>query len=410
MVHEKVRRLAPASRLSRRRPRYLGPVVGFALVALGAVASGHPHATPPPIEVQLSVEGTGLTVRVRLDEALARLLLASGQEEQRPTDEQLVHWLAKVVTITSDGEAVDLVAAAPKPLDAVPARGGFPAQPAAFLLTSSAVLASTPRSFGVAWLDFTSIDWEGEVQVPATLDADGNMVTALLTPIEPEVTWHAPAVPRKERPAPTPVVAPPPPERHVPVSGPLLLALGLLVAVMLRGPHGRRRWAWGVVVAAAAWPLWGTIHVTLPGVSRPLLAGPKQATEVFGRLHENVYAAFDAASEDEIYDRLAVSVDASLLDTLYRHVYEMFVMRDQGGAVSRLESLEVVERSVSLPEDPAVPSFEAVWSWHVVGRVTHWGHTHRRRNELKARFQVAFEKGTWKIRDMEVLEHRRVDL
>ena len=65
---------------------------------------------------------------------------------------------------------------------------------------------------------------------------------------------------------------------------------------------------------------------------------------------------------------------------------------------------------MSLPEDPAVPSFEAVWSWHVVGRVTHWGHTHRRRNELKARFQVAFEKGTWKIRDMEVLEHRRVDL
>ncbi|MEZ6006284.1 MAG: hypothetical protein R3F05_00755 [Planctomycetota bacterium] len=89
MVHEKVRRLAPASRLSRRRPRYLGPVVGFALVALGAVASGHPHATPPPIEVQLSVEGTGLTVRVRLDEALARLLLASGQEEQRPTTSSL---------------------------------------------------------------------------------------------------------------------------------------------------------------------------------------------------------------------------------------------------------------------------------------------------------------------------------
>ena len=51
----------------------------------------------------------------------------------------------------------------------------------------------------------------------------------------------------------------------------------------------------------------------------------------------NIYGAFDAASEDEIYDLLATSVDTALLDELYGEIYESLILRSEGGAVCRIE-------------------------------------------------------------------------
>ena len=90
-----------------------------------------------------------------------------------------------------------------------------------------------------------------------------------------------------------------------------------------------------------------------------------------------MYDAFSARSESEVYDILAVTVDAEILDELYAEVYESLILRDEGGAVSKVEGIDVLERDVALDADGA-PAFDVDWSWRVHGLVSHWGHLHRR--------------------------------
>jgi hypothetical protein len=143
-------------------------------------------------------------------------------------------------------------------------------------------------------------------------------------------------------------------------------------------------------------------------VARP---SPEEARAIFETLHRGIYDAFSAETEDEIYDRLAVSVDRSLLDDLYGEIYESLILREQGGAVCSIESVEVLDGEVHLPTDPdAPPGFQVDWTWQVNGVVSHWGHLHHRRNEYEALYTVGHDGTAWRITGVDVLEHRRIDL
>ena len=140
------------------------------------------------------------------------------------------------------------------------------------------------------------------------------------------------------------------------------------------------------------------------------LPTPDQAERLFETLHTNVYAAFDADTEDGIYDLLAESVDARLLDELYADVYESLVLREEGGAVCRVDGIEVQDAAVRLPEDKrGDPRFEVDCSWTVDGMVAHWGHIHRRTNRYRATYGVRHDGRSWKIDTVQVHEHERSD-
>ena len=47
--------------------------------------------------------------------------------------------------------------------------------------------------------------------------------------------------------------------------------------------------------------------------------------------------------------------------------------------------------------------------WQVEGVVYHWGHSHSRLNEYRARYTVASVSQGWRIVGVEPLEQRRVD-
>ena len=47
-------------------------------------------------------------------------------------------------------------------------------------------------------------------------------------------------------------------------------------------------------------------------------------------------------------------------------------------------------------------------SWTVSGSVNHFGHVHYRQNSYTAELHLQAVDGEWKIRDIEVLEERRV--
>ena len=109
--------------------------------------------------------------------------------------------------------------------------------------------------------------------------------------------------------------------------------------------------------------------------SRPLQAHTGQ--DVFEALHRNIYRAFDYDSESDVYDTLAKSVTGDLLDDVYAEVHLSLVMQNEGGAVCKIQRVDVLEKEVLPPDDPQAPYFRLRARWKVEGKVGHHGHTHQ---------------------------------
>jgi hypothetical protein len=164
--------------------------------------------------------------------------------------------------------------------------------------------------------------------------------------------------------------------------------------------------ALGVLVLAAA-----VIAVALyPGRSGPRLADEAEARQLFADLHRNIYRAFDHDDESGIYDALAGSVDGKLLDRIYTEVYEALVMRDQGGALSRVQQVDILESRLlgGLPEDPDDPRFRVRATWEVTSSLVHEGHEHVRVIEYEGIYTVALREAGWRIVEDRILSQRTV--
>lgn len=160
-----------------------------------------------------------------------------------------------------------------------------------------------------------------------------------------------------------------------------------------------------VIVAAMMWPFART-EIDSPFQSRtPMTA--TQATQVFERLHSGAYSALAFGSEQLIYDVLANSVDGELLETLYLQLRESLAIKEQGGAIARVQSVDYADGEV-LQNDgaPEWPGFQFRSRWDVSGTVEHWGHIHERQNQFCAVFSVEPREGLWKITDMKIEEQQ----
>ncbi|MHC4549443.1 MAG: hypothetical protein ACYTEZ_11775 [Planctomycetota bacterium] len=259
-----------------------------------------------------------------------------------------------------------------------------------------------PRQVKIRWRTFDGADWQKEPVVPGLVKSGPAVDVMAFSAEEPEYTWHSRDL---RSPAPPRPVRTGPPPAPFPWLSLLLLALAAAGALLVR----RRAWAGvaalgaGVVAALLAWPAAG---------ERVILPSAEQARTVFEALHRNLYRAFDAGTEEEIYDLLAVSVDASLLQQVYLDIYESLILRDQGGAVTRVEQVDVVDGHVALPppaEQGAAPHFDVFWKWNVHCAVSHWGHTHQRINTYAADYAVRHDGASWKIAAVTVREYERLD-
>jgi hypothetical protein len=155
----------------------------------------------------------------------------------------------------------------------------------------------------------------------------------------------------------------------------------------------------------------GVARVPNPLVEPSNLPSEGQALEAFRPLHENIYRAFDYAEESDIYDALARSVRGDLLDDLYSEVYQSLIMREEGGAVSRVQEVIRVDDAVQeiKQTEEGRPSFTVESRWRVQGVVYHWGHSHTRLNEYAALYTVVGGDEGWRIATSKTLEQFRVD-
>lgn len=167
--------------------------------------------------------------------------------------------------------------------------------------------------------------------------------------------------------------------------------------------------AFAVLAAVVGFGSRGTARVAF--ARRAPLPDEEQALAVFHPLHANIYRAFDYSDESSVYDALARSVHGDLLDGLYTQVHHSLVLQEEGGALSEVQAVRPLETRVEEVTTDAEgrPSFAVVALWQVDGAVFHWGHSHWRTNEYRARYGVAATDVGWRIVDDEVLEERRVD-
>lgn len=138
----------------------------------------------------------------------------------------------------------------------------------------------------------------------------------------------------------------------------------------------------------------------------------ENAADIFEQLHKNMFRAFDYHSESEIYDALARSVDGDLLQELYLKIIDSLRVSEQGGAVSKVEEVNLVSGKQLNPAQTssASPSFEFQSRWELIGTVEHWGHIHQRTNKYEADFQIELIDEDWKITEMKIqdFEHGKV--
>ena len=338
-------------------------------------------------------------------------------EEQRHAGEALLAWLEERSEVRIDGEAVaprltraeffgpgvrDFgQRAEPRRLSIYNARAGV------ILTYPAPATPAPPREVELTWEHF---DEQLPALRPRVYAFEDESDDVLLMPRRNRYHWRRdgerPAIDLASLPAPEPA-----PRLSLPVVS--LVAAGATLAMLViagvAGPRRRRiclvSAAVLLLVAAVAFP-----HARLQ-TPHPLKSAPApaadEAREIFQALHRNVYRAFEQRDERRSYDLLAHSVAGRLLEDLYLEIRRGLTMQEQGGAVSRVDAVELVDGRRE-PVAGRRQGFTYRCTWTVTGSVEHWGHVHSRTNRYEAIFRVEAVDDGWRITDFEPLQEQRV--
>ena len=123
-------------------------------------------------------------------------------------------------------------------------------------------------------------------------------------------------------------------------------------------------------------------------------------------LLRNVYIAFDRRGEEQVYDRLSLTVIGDQLTDIYLQNRQSMAMESRGGARAKIDEVNI--RELYSVEKGDEESFVADVLWTVRGSVNHFGHTHYRQNQYRALVSFVDVNDTWKISEIETLDERRL--
>jgi hypothetical protein len=263
-----------------------------------------------------------------------------------------------------------------------------------------------------------SVDWElfsdQIVQVPATATDPAGPLPTFVTPENNVHTWTNYLKNYQLPTVQTIAVAGSLGELRIPW---LSIACGLVAALLLLWMIRRKRGEKSrLLPAIAVLALIATAAIAYPlarvSVARPAaIAGelpPERAQALLQVLLKNVYRAFDFRNEEDVYDKLAVSVSGDLLADIYLQNRRAFAVQPAGGAQARIQSVEIEDAAARrLDERPL--SYAITGRWAAQGSVGHWGHVHTRRNRYHAVVTVEADSGAWRITGMEILQQQRID-
>ncbi|MGI9516053.1 MAG: hypothetical protein ACR2NP_03315 [Pirellulaceae bacterium] len=151
-------------------------------------------------------------------------------------------------------------------------------------------------------------------------------------------------------------------------------------------------------------------QVQLPGAG-PEPVNDGDAGQIFSDLHTNLFRAFDYKTEEDTYDALARTTNGSMLQDIYLKMRKSLEIKEQGGAISKIEGIEILDGVISAQpvagSDIESPDFSYRCKWTLAGSVEHWGHIHRRTNQYEALFNVRNVDGYWKFTEYQPLDEQQ---
>ncbi len=267
-----------------------------------------------------------------------------------------------------------------------------------------------PQQVTVDWQLFT----DQVQQVPATATDPAGPLPSFVSPDDNVLTWTN-FLKNYQMPTVRQVaVADTLGDVKIPVGSFLLAVLILPIGWRLRAARreGRPLVGHSVVILMLLGGALVAYPYTQVSVARPVvMAGEldeQQAQQLLQALLKNVYRAFDFRNENDVYDKLALSVEGDLLTEIYLQNRKSFAVQKAGGAQARVKDVDIqhaqAERQVG-----DTPTYAIRGQWTATGTVGHWGHVHTRRNQYDAIVTVKADQGDWKISGLELLEEQRID-
>ena len=185
-----------------------------------------------------------------------------------------------------------------------------------------------------------------------------------------------------------------------------LVSLALLVWGLVGIKPKRIRFAAAGCLLLMAFALlpYGVARASVPFLS-PAVPSPQQARMIIEPMLSDIYHAFNLENESETYDRLAQQVSGDLVIDIYLDSRRRLVAGTRKGA-------SVVVRQVAVQDVGAPWTTEAdnpVYScrWTVTAKVTHWQHSHQRRNVYEGDLRLTVENDRWKLAAIDLRSEER---
>jgi hypothetical protein len=132
-----------------------------------------------------------------------------------------------------------------------------------------------------------------------------------------------------------------------------------------------------------------------------------QARNLIAGLLENTYRAVNLKGEDEVYDRLSMSVEGDLVERLYLESRKRAVTPGQADAEAKLIGVNVVDITGGSPT-PDGSGYSFTCRWLVTGTIRHWAHKHNRLNRYAGILMIRAVGDVWKISGFELLDEERI--
>jgi hypothetical protein len=101
-----------------------------------------------------------------------------------------------------------------------------------------------------------------------------------------------------------------------------------------------------------------------------------------------------------------MSVIGDQLTQIYLENRQSLEFENRGGARANVDEVDVL--AINEVKKSGDGAFIADAMWTVSGSVSHFGHTHYRRNQYHALVAFVMDSDSWKIRDIELIEEKRL--
>jgi len=168
-----------------------------------------------------------------------------------------------------------------------------------------------------------------------------------------------------------------------------------------------------------AWPRWalllglavfsiphGTVRFSNPFFT-PHPPSAAAAQRILSTVLSDIYQAFNLPDEGDAFDALATSISQELIADVYLDSRRRLTAGTRKGAKVTIKDVGVIFVGDAIPGGANDDSFTYPCQWFVTARVTHWQHTHDRRNTYAGELTIRVEDNRWKIARLDLESEER---